>query len=478
MLYCLCLLSLPYLPEDQHDDKLALVYESNRNNLVAVKTAVGMTDRINMEKIVTQGGTFGPIECANSIDKIGQKCNNKGEDIFWYKKMVPLIPLSFVDDLLTMSKCGTESLEMNTYITAQIETKKLRFHTPDINGKSKCHFLHIGKTSKTCPEHQVHGTKMQKVSEETYLGDIISEDGKNTKNLKQKISKGLGIISQIMNILENVTLGEHFFTTAVLLRESMFLNGILTNVEVLYGLKKSEIEQFEELDKNLLRQILSTPISTPSESLFLELGCLDIETVIKSRRINYLHYLVTRKESEMVKKFFLIQWKYPTNKQEWTEQVKTDLLDFQIPVDIEFIQTKSKNSFKNLVKIKAKEYCFFKLMTMKIKHTKMDNLFYSELRMQPYLKSNLFTAEQAKMIYSFRTRMSNFKENYRGSQGHSPCPLCLVHLDSQAAAFQCPKLKQEIEVKGNLDKIFSEKIPLDLVITLAKILEFRQENEK
>ena len=466
------------LPEDQHDDKLALVYESNRNNLVAVKTAVGMTDRINMEKIVTQGGTFGPIECANSIDKIGQKCYNKGEHIFWYKKMVPLIPLSFVDDLLTMSKCGTESLEMNTYITAQIETKKLRFHTPDINGKSKCHFLHIGKTSKTCPEHQVHGTKMQKVSEETYLGDIISEDGKNTKNLKQKISKGLGIISQIMNILENVTLGEHFFTTAVLLRESMFLNGILTNVEVLYGLKKSEIEQLEELDKNLLRQILSTPISTPSESLFLELGCLDIETVIKSRRINYLHYLVTRKESEMVKKFFLIQWKYPTNKQEWTEQVKTDLLDFQIPVDIEFIQTKSKNSFKNLVKIKAKEYCFFKLMTMKIKHTKMDNLFYSELRMQPYLKSNLFTAEQAKMIYSFRTRMSNFKENYRGSQGHSPCPLCLVHLDSQAAAFQCPKLKQEINVKGNLDKIFSDEIPLDLVITLTNILEYRQDNEK
>ena len=25
------------LPEDQHDDKLALVYESNRNNMVAVK---------------------------------------------------------------------------------------------------------------------------------------------------------------------------------------------------------------------------------------------------------------------------------------------------------------------------------------------------------------------------------------------------------------------------------------------------------
>ena len=86
---------------------------------------------------------------------------------------------------------------------------------------------------------------MQKVSEETYLGDIISEDGKNTKNIKSRLAKGLGIISQIMNILESVTLGEHFFATAVLLRETMFLNGILTNIEIWYGLKKSELEELE-----------------------------------------------------------------------------------------------------------------------------------------------------------------------------------------------------------------------------------------
>ena len=127
------------LPEDQHDDKLALVYESNRNNLVAIKTAVGLTKRVNMEKIVTQGGTFGPIECSNSIDKIGQKCFNNGEHLFLYKKMVSVMPLSFVDDLLSISKCGTDSLSLNTYINAQIETKRLRFHTPDVNGKSKFH---------------------------------------------------------------------------------------------------------------------------------------------------------------------------------------------------------------------------------------------------------------------------------------------------------------------------------------------------
>ena len=39
------------LPEKQHDDKLALVYESNKNNMVAVKTVVGLTNRVNIERV-------------------------------------------------------------------------------------------------------------------------------------------------------------------------------------------------------------------------------------------------------------------------------------------------------------------------------------------------------------------------------------------------------------------------------------------
>ena len=45
------------LPSEQQDDKLALIYESNVKNLVAVKTPVGQTETVNINKIVTQGGT-------------------------------------------------------------------------------------------------------------------------------------------------------------------------------------------------------------------------------------------------------------------------------------------------------------------------------------------------------------------------------------------------------------------------------------
>ena len=86
------------------------------------------------------------------------------------------------------------------------------------------------------------------------------------------MAKGVGITSQIMTLLETVTLGEHYFTSSILLRESKFLNGILTNCDIWYGLNKEEINEFECIDRILLRKFLNAPISNPSESLYLELG--------------------------------------------------------------------------------------------------------------------------------------------------------------------------------------------------------------
>ena len=56
----------------------------------------------------------------------------------------------------------------------------------------------------------------------------------------------------------------------------------------------------------------------------------------------------------MLYKFFEAKFKYP-NKIDWTLQVKQDLDDFGIPGTLEFLRSKSINSFKRLVEIKTKE---------------------------------------------------------------------------------------------------------------------------
>jgi hypothetical protein len=45
-----------------------------------------------------------------------------------YKNTVRILPLAFVDDLNGIAKCGFESIALNTFLTTQLELKKLRFH--------------------------------------------------------------------------------------------------------------------------------------------------------------------------------------------------------------------------------------------------------------------------------------------------------------------------------------------------------------
>ena len=460
------------IPAQQRDEKLALMYEGNKTTAMAVNTPVGQTQRVLIDETVQQGGVFGPIMCSNTIDKVGQKCYNRGENLYLYKNRVNVLPLAMCDDLLGISACSQSSLSLNTFINAQIELKKLKFHTPDKNGKTKCHKMHVGIKNKFCPQLKVHGTDMQKVDSDVYLGEVLSADGKNNLNIKNRIGRGLGKITEIMNILEKVTLGEHYFATAVLLRESMFLSSVLSSAEVLYGLSKDHIDELEDLDLSLLRKIMDAPCSIAKEAIYLELGILNIGALIKARRLNYLHYLVKRNPTEMIFKFFTAQWNNEC-KDDWTVTVRKDLEDIGLAWDLNFIKSKSDYSFKSMIKRRIREYAFYSFLEKKESHTKLDGLFYPELKMQEYLRLGKMSAFQAKEIFSYRTRSAQYSANYPGSDGLKPCPLCFLHLDCQPMTFQCPLIKENVTIKGKYSDIFQSDVSSDIAKTIQSIQEFR-----
>ena len=105
-----------------------------------------------------------------------------------------------------------------------------------------------------------------------------------------------------MTILQTVRFGEKYFHIALSLREAMFLNGILTNADVWYNFNKDDLEELEIVERLLLRRILSVPESTPNEALYLETGCIDIDTIIKGKRIHFLHYLIKEEGETMLYK--------------------------------------------------------------------------------------------------------------------------------------------------------------------------------
>ena len=174
-------------------------------------------------------------------------------------------------------------------------------------------------------------------------------------------------MNEILNTLESVSFGTQYFKIFNLLREALFINGTLTNAEVWYGLKSEDLKELEDLDRQMIRKVLQCPCTTPGEAGHLDLGILPVHCIVKERRVNYLHYILKSDKSKMLYKFFMAQWEDPV-RQDWTELVKADLDDLGIKLSLEEIERKSKMSFKNLVKIKIKEFALDSLNMVKIKH--------------------------------------------------------------------------------------------------------------
>ena len=153
-----------------------------------------------------------------------------------------------------------------------------------------------------------------------------------------------------------------------------------------------------------------------------------------------------------------------------------DLIDLKIPCSFDFIKSKSKQAFKNLVKSKVKSYALRILKTKQQKHSKMSNLQYSSLDIQSYFTSSQLKQEDKRTIFRYRVKMARYGENFRGGANSFPCPLCKTHLDNQEMSFTCPIIKKEIDIKGNSSDIYKENIHQDSIETILKISSFRKRN--
>ena len=163
---------------------------------------------------------------------------------------------------------------MNSYINFKTASKKLQF------GVTKCKKIHVGKVRE---EHKCQDLSVDKWIEvavedkeqaniniedcftgeevidetdsEKYLGDIISNDGKNMKNIKARVNKGTGIVNKILTLLEGIPFGKYFFEIAIMLRNSLLVSSLLCNSEAWYNVTNAEYDYLETIDNTFLRKI-------------------------------------------------------------------------------------------------------------------------------------------------------------------------------------------------------------------------------
>ena len=114
------------------------------------------------------------------------------------------------------------------------------------------------------------------------------------------------------------------------------------------------------------------------------------------------------------------------------------------------------------------------LITKKKGHTKMNNLSYSALEMQDYLKNNEISTAQAKILFRVRTRMEKFGENFKGGKQTKPCPVCEESMDTQSHSFHCKVISRNISVNGNYEDMFTSKVDKMVAEDIERIVKFRE----
>ena len=398
-----------------------------------------------------------------------------------------------VDDLLCISSCGLPSVEMNAYINAKTNLKKLQF------GVTKCHKMHVGAKNSCCPDLYVDNWMLKKKDDiftnledlvdeeigesllnetesEKYLGDVISCDGRNTKNISTRRSKGVGIVEQIFKILGGSVFGPYYFEVGLILRQALFINSVLTNSESWYGLKETEIEQLEQVDEMLLRKLFEVGQGCPKEMLFLETGSWPLRYTIMFRRLMFLHYIINEDKKSLIYRCLEAQMRNPV-RNDWILTVWENFEELDIALDLETISILSIESYRKFLFKKLEDRVLNYLNGIKSKHSKVMNIKHDTLKLQNYLlPDNQKDVQLSKFIFHAKTRMlkvrHNFKNNYINKS--KECPLGCGSEDTQEHLLDCSKIVESCVSTSDhpiYEDLFSEDILKQN--TVASILQRR-----
>ena len=269
-------------------------------------------------------------------------------------------------------------------------------------------------------------------------------------------------------------LGHYYFKLAFLFRETMLLNGMLTNLEVWHPVSSNQLKVLEKIDANFLRKTLKSHSKTPKEALYLETGLLPIEFVAMQRRLMYLHNILKKSENELIRKVYETQKSLPT-KNDWYQQILEDKDKIGLSLSDKEISNMSKDTFKTIVLKAVRHYALNCLSQKAImnENSKCRKLIKEELVKEKYLSDKRFTKSECELLFALRTRMiPGIKTNFSSQfENNLVCELCSAHPDSQELLLSCGTLRKHVQIPNNIEY---EDIYRDVEKQLVIVKVFKQ----
>ena len=371
------------------NDKLNLICLSNQAANIALKTTSGITDSFSIEEMIMQGTVWSGLMCTSTMDKLCKTIYKEKEMLFKYRGIVEVPPLEMVDDVVTVSLCGENSMNLNSAVNSFVEHKKLKL------SETKCANIHVGnkETKDQCPNKKIGDNIMNESEREKYLGDYLTSKANSKYTLESRKSRGYAILGEISAMLRDVPMGNQRTKIGLELRKSWFQNCCLFNSETWNGISDSDLKDLEVIDHKILRAITGAQSKVPIEMLYIETAQISISHVISVRRLMYWQTIITRHRDELISQVYHAMKDKPL-KDDWICLLYKDLEKIGLSInDEEDVSKLSKYDFKTFVKMKMRQLSLSELENMK-KGIKKFIVHKNTNEPQECLTSGLFSNSQ------------------------------------------------------------------------------------
>ena len=189
-----------------------------------IKTRFGLTRTIEMEIGGKQGSRLTGRMFSKLMDTLAEDIEPTGEG-FHIDDSLTIGCLLWVDDVVSCVE-GKENQEKMLERIADFANKhKLRW------GADKCRVMRIGKHDEEKQKWNLGVLTIDETDTYKYLGDIVTSDGKNQKNLETRKNKAFAATSGINSIAGTSILQKVETKVLLELHDKVILSALITNAE-------------------------------------------------------------------------------------------------------------------------------------------------------------------------------------------------------------------------------------------------------
>ena len=149
----------------------------------------------------------------------------------------------------------------------------------------------------------------------------------------------------------------------------------------------------------------------------------------------FLKKIIARDPSDPVKKVYLEMVKY-SSENNWANNVHYLRCKYSLPQKHDNVNNLTWPDWKIMVKNQVERSAFLTLFEKSLENKKTQHLWYSKLRIQPYITS--LDPETARSVFKARLNMYEIKENFKKmyESGFS-CPFCKIEDETFEHILSC-----------------------------------------